>query len=268
MTLIIKTTPATVANMMISNKPGRQFGGVLNNLKKFAAAGSCVPSSSSSSRSVVTFASPGITGGAAGAVAAETDHHHHNLRKIFPPTRGTAYVATTTKSHYSTSSPTQQQREKQHHHQLNINHAVKKSDEGHYFHDLVDSSVSTLQGIGPKHLEQLETLGLKTIHQLGQYKYFQLARAIQTLATAEEPGRRSESSTMNINKGLDKAYEHLSLKEMLDLPVHAIQGITETKSNEIWTAGLGVKTIGDLAEFKYCKWAEAVVVASKFEEKK
>jgi len=255
--------------MMISNKAGRHFDGVLNNIKKFAAAGSCVPSgsSSSSSRSVVTFASPGITGGAAGAVAAETDHHHHNLRKIFPPTRGTAYVNTTIKSHYYTSSPTQQQQQ-QPRHQLNINHALKKSDEGHYFHDLVDSSVSTLQGIGPKHLEHLETLGLKTIHQLGQYKYFQLARAIQTLATVEESGRRSESSTMNINNGLDKAYEHLSLKEVLDLPVHAIQGITETKSNEVWTAGLGVKTIRDLAEFKYCKWAEAVVVASKFEEKK
>lgn len=28
---------------------------------------------------------------------------------------------------------------------------------------------------------------------------------------------------------------------------------------------LGVKTVGDLAEFKYCKWAEAFVTAAKFE---
>ena len=252
---------------MISTTAGRYFG-VLSNLKKFAAAGR-VPGRSVVT--VVTFASPGIVT-AFGATTVQTDHHHL-APKIFPsPARGgTAYVTTTTIiSHYSTSSPTkqQQQQENQQSHQLNINHALKKSDEGHYFHDIVDSSVSTLQGIGPKHLEQLETLGLKTVHQLGNYKYFQLARAIQTLAMTEEPGRRSESSTMNINKGLDKKYEHLSLKEMLELPVHAIQGITESKSNEIWTAGLGVKTIGDLAEFKYCKWAEALVVASKFEEKK
>jgi hypothetical protein len=28
---------------------------------------------------------------------------------------------------------------------------------------------------------------------------------------------------------------------------------------------LGVKTVGDLAQFKHCRWAEAIVVASKFE---
>ena len=251
---------------MISNK-ARRYSGVLHLKKLKATAAAAAAASSVPCRSIVTVT--------ATLGAAETDLHH--LPKIFRArTLGTGVSPAATNvvaatSQYSTSSPTQQQRQQPH--RLNINHALKKSDEGHYFHDIVGSSVSTLQGIGPKHLEQLEILGLKTIEQLGNYKYFQMARAIKTLATAEESGQRSESSTMNINNGLDKSYEHLSLKEMLELPVHAIQGITESKiteskSNEIWTAGLGVRTIGDLAEFKYCKWAEAMVVASKFEETK
>jgi hypothetical protein len=30
----------------------------------------------------------------------------------------------------------------------------------------------------------------------------------------------------------------------------------------------GVKSVGDLADFKYCRWAEAIVNISKFEELK
>jgi hypothetical protein len=29
---------------------------------------------------------------------------------------------------------------------------------------------------------------------------------------------------------------------------------------------MGVRTVGDLAKFKYCKWAEAMQIAAKYEE--
>lgn len=150
-------------------------------------------------------------------------------------------------------------------HQLNINKALKKKDEGHYFQDLVSQPVTTLQGIGPKHAEELETLGISTIEKLASYKFFHLARCLCELATVEEEGGRSEESTMNMNKGLDKACENLPLKEIVQQPVHALQGITAAK-REIF-ASLGVKTIEDLANFKYCRWAEAIQTAGKFEER-
>jgi hypothetical protein len=170
------------------------------------------------------------------------------------------HVGNTEKRSYGNSTAKRQPQ-----HQLNINHALKKADEGQYFHDLIKGPVSTLQGIGPKHLAQLETLGFKTVEQLAEYKFFHLSRCLMTLAKTEEPGQRSDASVMNINKGLDKDYENMSLQEIVDLPVYALQGISESKG-ELW-ASLGVKTMSDLAEFKYCKWAEALVVAAKFEEK-
>lgn len=156
-----------------------------------------------------------------------------------------------------------------HHYQLNVNKALKKNTEGQYLNDLIGQPSTTLQGIGPKHAEQLSELGLSTIQQLAEYKYFHLARSLVTLASVEEMGgrrRRVEESTMNVNHGLDKDFEHLSFTEMILQPVHALQGITPTRG-EIF-ASLGVKTIEDLANFKYCKWAEALQVAAKFEERK
>ena len=69
---------------------------------------------------------------------------------------------------------------------------------------------------------------------------------------------------MNVNRGLDKECENLSFGEIIQQPVHALQGITVAKADVF--ASLGVKTIEDLASFKYCQWAEAIRVAAKFEE--
>lgn len=150
--------------------------------------------------------------------------------------------------------------------QLNVNNALKKADEGLYFNDLAgpQSPVTTLQGIGPKHAQGLESLGLDSMEKLANCKFFHLARSLVTLAATEEDGGRAEASTMNVNKGLDKEYEHFPLRDLIRLPVHALQGISEAKG-EVWTS-LGVKTVEDLAEFKYCKWAEALTVVAKYEE--
>eukprot|EP00980_Cylindrotheca_fusiformis_P002386 scaffold558_cov111-Cylindrotheca_fusiformis.AAC.4 len=149
-------------------------------------------------------------------------------------------------------------------HQLNINLAVVKKEEGQSFNELVTHPVTTLQGIGPKHSEQLESLGIKTIQKLADYKFFHLAKAIQTLSDAEEENSRMEGSAMNLNKGLDKAFEHYSLQELLQQPVYALNGLTPAAGETFQM--LGVKTIAELAEFKYCKWAEAIVTAARFEE--
>jgi len=60
------------------------------------------------------------------------------------------------------------------------------------------------------------------------------------------------NSTMNLDQALDKEHETKSLKEILELPISALKGLT-TKADETLKE-LGVTTIADLAEFKYAAW--------------
>ena len=129
---------------------------------------------------------------------------------------------------------------------------------------LASQPVTTFQGIGPKHSQDLESLGIKTIGQLAEYKFFHLARSISVLASTEEIDGRHDDSEMNMLKGIDKEFQSLPLKELVGLPVHALKGLHPDTGGEAFRS-LGVKTVADLADFKYCRWAEAIVVAAKFE---
>jgi nucleotidyltransferase/DNA polymerase involved in DNA repair len=91
-----------------------------------------------------------------------------------------------------------------------------------------------------------------------------LAKAIVVLSETEELNSRSPNAVMNINKGVDKAYETMSLQQLVEAPVHALQGVSE-KAGERLNA-MGIRTIQDLSKFKYCKWAEALQTAAKFEK--
>lgn len=70
---------------------------------------------------------------------------------------------------------------------------------------------------------------------------------------------------MNINKSLDKAYEKKTLKEIADAPVDALEGVSEADA-ELLKKAFNVKTIRDLANLKYVKWAQAIVTLADTEE--
>lgn len=63
---------------------------------------------------------------------------------------------------------------------------------------------------------------------------------------------------MNLNKALDKAYEGKSLKELADAPVAALAGVSEADAALLQKA-FNVKTIRDLAQLKYVRWAQGIV---------
>jgi hypothetical protein len=149
-------------------------------------------------------------------------------------------------------------------HRLNCGRALVKAAEVSHFKDLCQQPATTLQGIGPKHAAKLQQIGLNTIQNLADYRFFHLAVAIQTLAETEE-GRRLELAVLNIDKGLGKEYEKLSFQEIITSPVHCLQGITEQKAVAIWKP-LGVVTVRDLANWKYFRWAQAIVTAARFEQ--
>ena len=149
-------------------------------------------------------------------------------------------------------------------HTMNLDHMVVKSDEGHTLTDISAQNIQALQGIGLKKDAVLEALNLKTVRDLGEYKHFKIARAIQTLADRE--GKRPAGSAMNIDHALVKGYETKSFKELLKAPVSALEGLTDKAAALL--KEMGVKTVRDLAGFKYCKWAEALVELSAYEELK
>ena len=147
---------------------------------------------------------------------------------------------------------------------FNINFALIKAEEVKSFRELKDHPVVTLQGIGPKMSKELEKLGLKTIQQMADYKFYHLAKCIKTLAQTEETGNRLPSSQMNLDKGLIKEFEPYALKDLLEQPIHALQGLSPAA--DITFRSLGVKNIEEFADFKYFHWAEAIVTAAKWEE--
>jgi hypothetical protein len=63
---------------------------------------------------------------------------------------------------------------------------------------------------------------------------------------------------VNLSKGLDRAYENSSVKDILDAPPSALAGLT-TKHDEMF-AGIGIKTVRDLGTNKY--FAMAGVLAA------
>ncbi len=69
---------------------------------------------------------------------------------------------------------------------------------------------------------------------------------------------------ININNALDKAYESKSLKELVDMPLAGFQGLSEDAGKTL--EKLGLKTVRDLAEWKYVAWAQAIVALAKTEE--
>ncbi len=61
---------------------------------------------------------------------------------------------------------------------------------------------------------------------------------------------------MRFGKLVDKAWEDKTATEILGAPPSALEGLT-AKHDEV-LAGLGVKTVGDLARWKYAKRAAAL----------
>jgi len=70
---------------------------------------------------------------------------------------------------------------------------------------------------------------------------------------------------MNIKKAVDKAYEEKSLKELVNAPVDALQGLSAGDAKLLYDA-FKVKTVGDLANLKYVRWAQAIVALADTEQ--
>eukprot|EP00811_Abedinium_folium_P004654 NODE_14286_length_1117_cov_10.147475.p1 GENE.NODE_14286_length_1117_cov_10.147475~~NODE_14286_length_1117_cov_10.147475.p1 ORF type:complete len:206 (-),score=71.51 NODE_14286_length_1117_cov_10.147475:411-1028(-) len=146
---------------------------------------------------------------------------------------------------------------------LNINAAVDKAYEGKSLHDLCGAPTAALQGIAERGEAILAKLHVKTVRELGGWKYYKIAKAIVGLAALEQPDRREAGAALNINKALDKAHETKPLKEVLALPPSALQGLADWVDAEL--ADLGITSIEKLGGWKFAHWAECITQLSEYE---
>jgi hypothetical protein len=64
-------------------------------------------------------------------------------------------------------------------------------------------------------------------------------------------------ASIDLDKVLDKAWADKSLTEILAAPVAALKGVSD-RDGELLQEAFGVKTVADLAELKYVRWAQAL----------
>jgi hypothetical protein len=67
--------------------------------------------------------------------------------------------------------------------------------------------------------------------------------------------------SVDLSKGLDKAYENSTLEQILDAPPSALAGVTE-KDDALLLEALGIKTVRDLGSNKHFALAGVLVALS------
>ena len=105
--------------------------------------------------------------------------------------------------------------------------------------------------------------GTRSSFDAGTNKHVAWARALVALAPYELAEHRAAASTLNVNLALDKAHEGKTLKEIVELPPSALQGVAE-HADDAWAA-LGVKSIGDMGTWKYAAAAHAIATLAECE---
>ncbi|MEV6419251.1 hypothetical protein [Streptomyces sp. NPDC051662] len=66
-------------------------------------------------------------------------------------------------------------------------------------------------------------------------------------------------ASIDLDKMLDKAWADKELPEILAAPVSALKGVSD-RDGELLQEAFGVKTVADLADLKYARWAQALAV--------
>eukprot|EP00993_Chasmostoma_nieuportense_P002228 NODE_3042_length_1041_cov_35.665208_g2900_i0.p1 GENE.NODE_3042_length_1041_cov_35.665208_g2900_i0~~NODE_3042_length_1041_cov_35.665208_g2900_i0.p1 ORF type:complete len:322 (+),score=66.68 NODE_3042_length_1041_cov_35.665208_g2900_i0:59-967(+) len=145
--------------------------------------------------------------------------------------------------------------------QLNINFAVDKQHEGLPFSKLINLPPSGLQGLAARGDRILKHIGVTTIKELAQWRPFHIARAIVQLATKEEVGKRSETSTLQLPGVLTEEWRTATLTSLVDAPLSALNELVQWARPELHS--LGLTTISQLAQWKYALWAEGITTLAE-----
>ena len=125
--------------------------------------------------------------------------------------------------------------------------------------EILKLSPSSLQGLEHSADEIFAKLRIESIEDLGAWKFYKIAKSIAVLATTEERGRRNPIGSSNFNAAVIQEWETKSFNEILDAPITALQGLADWVPGSLNQLPLAPRTVRQLAEWKYCQWAEAFI---------
>ncbi|MBN1412019.1 MAG: hypothetical protein JW969_14320 [Spirochaetales bacterium] len=140
---------------------------------------------------------------------------------------------------------------------MNIKNAVDKAYETMSLRDILKSPVSAIQGVSAMAAKRLkEAFRISTVEQFAKLRF---AKWAWSLVSMEKYSRKekADTTTLNINKAVDKAYEDKTIKEILDAPVSALQGLSERQA-ELLAKALRVRTVRKLGTSKAFHKAMAI----------
>eukprot|EP00429_Kryptoperidinium_foliaceum_P067281 CAMPEP_0176058032 /NCGR_PEP_ID=MMETSP0120_2-20121206/28909_1 /TAXON_ID=160619 /ORGANISM="Kryptoperidinium foliaceum, Strain CCMP 1326" /LENGTH=301 /DNA_ID=CAMNT_0017391551 /DNA_START=46 /DNA_END=951 /DNA_ORIENTATION=- len=148
---------------------------------------------------------------------------------------------------------------------MNINSAVDRAYEVKSFAHISMADVAALEGIGKAKGDILNRLGVRTVRDLGHWKFYRIAKALVRLSALEERHGRRPGTVCNANRALDREHEGKELGSIVRLPPSALEGLGRRVDAEF--RSLGVTSISDLGTWKFARWAEAITEMAKHEEK-
>jgi len=148
---------------------------------------------------------------------------------------------------------------------MNVNGALVEAHQGTPFREVVNLPLTVLKGIDELQANVLsEHFFVKTLRDLANWKFYQIAKSIQTLAKAEENAGRLETSLQNINDAVDKKFEKKSLAVIVEQKAEVLQGIGKYLQGQL-SKKLGITTMKDLANYKPAEFAAALVALADYE---
>jgi hypothetical protein len=151
-------------------------------------------------------------------------------------------------------------------HTLNIAECVDKDSEGLSFSAMKTSKVSVLQGLAERADDMMAAFGVNTVEEFAAWKFGRWSQALVTMADCEVEGKRPLEAKLNVDLAMDKEHEMKSLKEIIQLPPSALQGLSPAADKILQSHH--VTTIEKLGTWKYLKWAQAIVTLASVEELK
>lgn len=137
---------------------------------------------------------------------------------------------------------------------MDIKNRFDKKYEQMSFTDLAAAPVDALQGVSQKDAELLyKAFYIRTVADLANLKFAKWAREICELAD-----NAPDTSMAPFRDKLDKKYEKKKPVALSKAPVDALQGVSK-KDAQLLKKAFNIKTVRDLAELKYIKWAQEVL---------
>jgi hypothetical protein len=119
--------------------------------------------------------------------------------------------------------------------------------------ELVNAPVDAISGVSKSDAEKLKkAFNIETVADFATNKYVKLAQAVTNFAECS-------------GQILDKEFQSKDFAELVDKPVHAINGVSKEDAKLLREA-FNIKTVRDLAKNKYVAIAQATVSLAGFVE--